>query len=589
MTIQRLVPVFIALFIVSACEDSAPGSSVPQTPSVCTLDLCGTECVDTATNSRHCGACDNACGANEQCMNRACVPVATACEGGKVSCNGQCVDVLTDSEHCGECNTECGDNMSCQNAACLCNEGFADFDGEKITGCEQNLAEASCSPLDVTECFDAESQLAGVGICRKGHRLCFGGIWDVMCIGQITPRVYDQRYSNYDLNCNGIIDKNEDIDADGFTKGDGDCCDDKVSCNVENPELVNPTALEMPDDKIDNNCNGLIDEAPTTCPALYDAQYPKGVLPNSALALIYAMDLCMPVVSQDSKMPGLIDFRVQSNDSGRAVDALAINALSMLQAEDGHKLLPKLGPSFALLSSGYALDANSGFDGTYFAKSGKSSIPSLFAQAHGMQLETAPQCRGVNEIYDMASLQIKMRVPSNAKGFKFKFRFFSVEYPRYICTQYNDFFLALLESGHADIPEDKNISFDKLGNPVSVNNAFFTSCVPITCSGDTCPSTMHCDAGQCKTYVNPADPSLGYNIPCPDGDTGNADTSTFNTGTDRGGTAWLETSAPVIPGEVITLTFYIWDTGDQKLDSSVIIDAFEWSTVETELGTEIVN
>jgi len=43
-----------------------------------------------------------------------------------------------------------------------------------------------------------------------------------------------------------------------------------------------------------------------------------------------------------------------------------------------------------------------------------------------------------------------------------------------------------------------------------------------------------------------------------------------------GATRWLTTTAPVVPGETITLRFVIWDTSDMQLDSLVLIDNFRW-------------
>ena len=58
-----------------------------------------------------------------------------------------------------------------------------------------------------------------------------------------------------------------------------------------------------------------------------------------------------------------------------------------------------------------------------------------------------------------------------------------------------------------------------------------------------------------------------------------------------GATGWLTSTAPVTPGEVITLEFMVWDTGDANLDSSVLIDHFTWvptagSTTPVETGTQ---
>ena len=47
--------------------------------------------------------------------------------------------------------------------------------------------------------------------------------------------------------------------------------------------------------------------------------------------------------------------------------------------------------------------------------------------------------------------------------------------------------------------------------------------------------------------------------------------------TSGGGTSWLTSQAPVAAGEVISLEFLIWDTGDESYDSSVLLDNFTWS------------
>src|SRR6185295_6569400 len=43
-----------------------------------------------------------------------------------------------------------------------------------------------------------------------------------------------------------------------------------------------------------------------------------------------------------------------------------------------------------------------------------------------------------------------------------------------------------------------------------------------------------------------------------------------------GATGWLSTQAAVQPGEQFTLEFMIWDAGDGILDSTVLIDHFQW-------------
>ena len=43
-----------------------------------------------------------------------------------------------------------------------------------------------------------------------------------------------------------------------------------------------------------------------------------------------------------------------------------------------------------------------------------------------------------------------------------------------------------------------------------------------------------------------------------------------------GGTGWITTEAPIVPGETITVQFMVWDSSDPIYDSGAIIDFFRW-------------
>jgi hypothetical protein len=155
-------------------------------------------------------------------------------------------------------------------------------------------------------------------------------------------------------------------------------------------------------------------------------------------------------------------------------------------------------------------------------------------------------------------LTVQLKVPTNALSFSFNFRFFSQEYWEYTCTEFNDFFIAMLYTGASGIPADKNISFDSNGSYISVNsNAFFTVCQAK--SGYSCPDGTA--------------PLAGTGFDQVQNDGGCNDEDYYN----GGATKWLSTSAPVVPGETITLKFAIWDTSDMALDSQVLLDNFKWS------------
>jgi hypothetical protein len=142
-------------------------------------------------------------------------------------------------------------------------------------------------------------------------------------------------------------------------------------------------------------------------------------------------------------------------------------------------------------------------------------------------------------VNDYSELELVLDVPANANSFSFDFNFMSVEFPEFVCTSFDDTFLALLQSQEFT----GNVSFDSQGNRVSINVGFFN---------------------KCKTTLDPA---------C----TGDQElVGTGYQGSQGGGTGWLTTTAPVRPGEKIVLTFVVFDEGDHILDSSVIVDNFRW-------------
>jgi hypothetical protein len=204
------------------------------------------------------------------------------------------------------------------------------------------------------------------------------------------------------------------------------------------------------------------------------------------------------------------------------------------------------GENMLVLSSGHARmpsDPGSCNSLTCYG-SGGGVAPAGFPQ-------DVPACPGSAFINDDIALEVTLRAPSNATGYSYNFDFYSFEYPEWVCTSYNDQYIALVNPPPVG-SINGNISFDSNSNPVSVNIAFFE-----VCSG------------------------------CPLG-TGELSGTGFDTWDDAGATSWLVTTAPVEPMQEITITFAIWDTGDAAWDSTVLIDNFQWiadgGTVD--VGTE---
>jgi len=352
----------------------------------------------------------------------------------------------------------------------------------------------------------------------------------------------------------------DDVDGDGFTPNEGDCND----CDKNR----NPNAVEVPTEMgqtaYDENCDGNVDEAPPpTCDAdlLLDSENP--------LDGAKAVDLCK--MSANPADWGVVTARWVMADGQPPPAGLETNF------HLGHGMLTGFGPNVSVrhgqkmlgLSSGTARQpTDPGYSSVQgFSKGYQCSHPQGFPKE-------SPACPGVTtgQPNDPTGLEVTIRAPSNAYGFSFDFSFYTFEWPNYICSQYNDFFVALL----SPIPQgqtDGNVSFDSQGNPVSVNNAFLEVC---GCPGNP-PSP--CIAGS-KTFQ------------CPLGNleligTGFGFDSNF--GMDHAGTSWLQTKAPVQPTSEITIRWAVYDSGDGVLDTSTLIDNWRWiAKPGTTVGTDPV-
>ncbi len=550
--------------------------------------------------------------------------------------NCEDVDLKTDHDHCGSCDHACGDNEDCQEGACVCKSGYTDCDEDGI--CE-TAGECECKPGDTMPCYDGPENTEGKGACHGGHYECEVNPgdpprWGIECIDQVMPSysyVCDPAKSDLDLDCDGKADAKQDSDGDGYTvcneSGNAilDCCDNANVCT--SPELIHPEQQDCRGNGIDDNCSGAADDDPKAvecgqgsvvveadckiknqnCSSVANWKYgeTKNASTWGAYELAKAMDACLEVVTADSKKPGLIEYTITpASDYNIGIDPKQVHIKTSMRNAEGKELItPRIGDTFVILSSGIAGDVYEelkahGTDDMKFSLGG--SIPEPYRTAHSNQLQTHPACAsGGSDIYDSVRLHLKMRAPETAKGISFDFRFFSREYPYYVCSKYNDFFLSILtdENGKplADLngdgktdDEDGNISFDKNNNPVSVNNAFFTSCAEAPCgaeflnaSSDKCPATIACSDGKCggKMCTDGSDVLSAY---YPDPYLGGSDLKKKR----GGGTAWLTTKAPVKPGEIFNLDFYIWDTGDLRFDSTVILDNFQWECTETTVGTD---
>jgi hypothetical protein len=380
-----------------------------------------------------------------------------------------------------------------------------------------------------------------------------------------------------------------DADGDGWTTCDGDCCD-TPSAGCPDPALENPGAFEVPGNLVDDDCDGTVDNVPAPCDV--------GLASDSATALDYAraIDLCQTTTDTPPTLAerrwGVIAAELLRAD-GTGAPAAASRAI---RPGFGSGVVPQSGSSLVILSTGNAAapgDTNPSFVSFQpgLDTGVSSAAPADWLAANGGTFPNAPGCPPAagTTANDPVMLKLRVRVPTNAKSFSVRTFFYSAEYPEWVCSPYNDVFLALLDSGFAPgngesfNPVDKNLAFFRAPNssiyPVDVNLAFgntglFQQCVNggTGCAGAGSPlgttSTCVGTSQLVGTGFDGSDPGMCS----PNSLVG-------------GGTGWLTTSGNVSPGETIDLRFVIWDTTDHGLDSLVLLDDWVWSTTTTGPGT----
>lgn len=324
-------------------------------------------------------------------------------------------------------------------------------------------------------------------------------------------------------------DPDGDHDGDGFTVADGDCND----CSV----AMNPGAQDFADNHIDEDCDGAADNNPTGCDSALS------VASSSALDAAKALGICKLATG---KSWGLISAQYVTAD-GKPLDNYDFEGLGHgILKGFGPNVHPQEGKALLALSSGTArqpsdpgYESVSGYDKGY-----ETNAPPGYPKE-------SPACPGVStgEPHDTAGLLVKIKTPTNAKSLKFNLDFYTFEWPGFICSEYNDFFVAMMTPVPKGQP-DGNISFDTKGNLISVNAGFLEVC---GCAGGP----------PCQTSGPPSSCTLG-------------NTQLKDTGFDSSAaTGWLATTSPIQqPGAPISLLFAVWDSGDGILDSTVLLDNF---------------
>ncbi len=306
--------------------------------------------------------------------------------------------------------------------------------------------------------------------------------------------------------------------------------------------------------------NGSCGQCGKTCPGICVAgsctQCDAGLALDSSdpLDALKAMGICEGVVSAKWVLP----------------DGADPQPATLVNYDLGHGILSGFGPNVPTLEGGKLLSLSSGTartptDPGYSTPGGFNKQYASGAPA-GFPMES-PACPGVvtGQPYDGIALEVTLQVPDFVVGYSFASNFYTYEWPAYICSSYNDFFVVLQSPMPAGM-NNGNVVFDAMGNPISVNSAFMQVC--------GCEGGPPCVAG-------------GVNFECNLGTSMLVGTGFGNDGmsSDHAATGWLRTTSPVQPGSQITLRFTIYDSGDGILDSTVLLDSFQWIVDPVVLGT----
>lgn len=348
----------------------------------------------------------------------------------------------------------------------------------------------------------------------------------------------------------------QDGDDDGFSRAAGDCDD----CD----RARGPGAIDVPNNGVDEDCDGKdATEAPfTSCDDALDVESAD---PEDAAK---ALGLCIQR-SRSSRLPGLVSatYKRLSGSDG-LIDARQVwlpEQFGKIAAREGRRLLAlSTGVARDVNDAGYTADCDTfgvrrGFDGVW---SNPSKPPEHFPTDSSRCSSGVSPANAV--AFNEVELELTLRVPSNVSSFTFDSLFLTYEYPDFVCSPYNDFFVVLVDPPAVGNKLD-NVLFDENGDPIGVNTGLLSAC-------------RAAERGRVKrTIACAAGPELLNETGFDKGESACAAKQTDDPDIGGASTGWLHTEVPVKGGRLITMRFVLWDTGDPLLDSTVLIDNFQWS------------
>lgn len=542
------------------CATTCPPSTGAADDSLFTVKS-GTSC------ERHdCGLCSLAPHPSDVCK-----PSATNVDGNGCEHDGGCP---SGEIPCGAGNRQCC-TVSCPSGLVLNNSVTPPVcDNRTCAACASTgkACVTSSTPGDVQCCSSYPSCVATV--CLSHPECCSTG-WTAACVSYAQSMCSVQCVGvGAASTCAVCYHDQYDHDGDGYTYASpalggasftGDCMDCSGG-GTDDAKWVNPGAIEIASNTVDDDCDGNVDNAPTAC----DNDASLALASTDGFDYAKSLGLCSLNPPAGKWGVTLADLKAPNGTTTPGSTSYGItHAFGAFNVQEGSRM--------AVLSTGTARPST-GVDNTGFIKpkylyncSGTRSssctrgskewmVDSAYPSGFPKNKAGCPNPSSGSQANDVSGLRMQIRVPTNVKSFSYKLNYLSSEFSEWVCSKYNDSMVTLLTSTNpANITNwatnSGNIAFDMNGSPINVNNNYFVVTSQAALAGTGMEGT------NCWDLVS------NRKVVC------------------GGATGWLLNSAPVDPGETIDIRYGIWDTSDHIYDSTVLLDAWQWSTNSAAIST----